>query len=83
MKRSILYHFWPYFFSVLTLLGVYFGGWMNGVGIFIIFIAHPLLDHFLTQLFGDQKAPVENASNMSLYLWPAYQTLFLFLVSTF
>ena len=78
MTRSFLYHFWPYFLSALTLVGVYFGGWMSGFGILIIFIAHPLLDHFLTIFFGDQKAPVENASNISLYIWPAYQTIFLF-----
>ena len=78
MKRSTLYHFWPYFLSALTMAGVWLGGWFSSIGILIIFIVHPLLDHFLTRLLGDQKAPVENASDFSLYLWPAYQTLYIF-----
>ena len=76
--RSFLYHFWPYTLSSITFMGVYLGGPYCAIGIGVIFIFHPLLDQILTKLFGDTKKPVENASNISLYLWPIFQSLFLF-----
>ena len=77
--RSVLYHTLPYFFSCLTLLGIFKGGIYQFVGIVIIFLIHPLLDHFLTKLFGDHKISIETTTNFSLYLWPLYQSLFLLL----
>ncbi len=75
--RSYLYHFWPYFLSALTLLGIYVGDIFCAAGIGIIFILHPLLDNLLTKFFGDQKQSIEKVSNFSIYFWPLYQTIFL------
>jgi alkane 1-monooxygenase len=76
--RSALYHIWPYLLSGITFTGIFIGGIYNAVGILIIFICHPLLDYFLTKAFGDKKYPKEETTNLSLYLWPLYQTLFIF-----
>jgi len=76
--RKLAYHFWPYFLSSVSVLGIYFGGYFSAAGIIIIFIIHPLLDHLLTKIFGDEKSTSENSSNLSLYLWPLFQTILLF-----
>ncbi len=75
--RATLYHTWPYLLSGLTFLGIYLGGIFNAIGIGVIFIVHPLLDHVLTKIIGDEKKAIEHASNFSLYLWPIYQTIML------
>ena len=75
--RSLLYHSLPYLFTSLNFLGLYIGGPWVGLGLFVIFILHPILDHLLTKAFGDIKDSSEKTGNFSLYLWPLVQTAYL------
>lgn len=83
MKRSFLYHFWPYFLSAISVYCITLGGFLNAVGIFNIFILHPFFDFLLTKIYGDQKETTENASDLSLYVWPIYQTFMILFCAHF
>ena len=53
MLRTLSHHLLPYVFSSLGLLGIHLGGpWMS-LGILVLFVLHPALDHLLTKLFGE------------------------------
>jgi len=81
--RGFLYHFWPYSLSIMTGIGVYIGGIFNASGLVIIFALHPILDHLLTKRYGDSKNNIDKVTNVSLYIWPLFQTVFLCLCFSF
>ena len=47
------------------------------VGILVLFVLHPALDHLLTKLFGEIEKLEHTPNNLSVYIYPLYQTLFL------
>ena len=75
MLRTLAHHFLPYAFSLLGLFGVYLGGSWMGVGIIVLFIIHPILDHLFTKVFGEIQKLDHSPSNVSVYLYPLYQTI--------
>jgi len=74
----------PYIFSLLTLLGLSFGGLYSYSGVFIIFFVHPSLDFFLHQYItiNDQLTDSQSSKmlNYSIYLFPLFEFVFLIVV---
>ncbi len=48
-----------------------------GLGILVLFVLHPALDHILTKIIGEIEHLDKSPSDVSVYLYPIYQTIFL------
>tara|TARA_B100000925_G_scaffold229230_1_gene177736 strand:+ start:5671 stop:6678 length:1008 start_codon:yes stop_codon:yes gene_type:complete len=77
MLRAFSHHLLPYAFSLLGLMGIYLGGPWMGLGVLVLFVIHPVLDHLLTKLLGEIEKLEHTPSDLSVYVYPIYQTIFL------
>ena len=78
IMRNFAHHFFPYFFTTLTVIGMSFGGIYLGSGLLIIFLVHPVLDSLLTKIFGEVEQLESAPSNFSILIYPLVQTVLLF-----